>query len=120
MPEADNATIAQIKTFFSINLIILVLYGVPAMYILIKNKFKLEYAIIINISLYCTSFFIKTLIWTFMLSIKKDTSQSDTLQLMEVIASYSVEVSTYFFVFEMMFVYSLIQSTGPSDSLQRF
>ena len=101
--------------FTIMNTALFLIYSVPAFYVLKKFEFKLDKPAIINIIIYTFCFLIRAIMWS--LAWIYD-SQSDnnintfrgTMIILEYISVFILEISSYFFVFEMRSVQTLLRS----------
>ncbi len=95
--------------FFIMNFILFVVYMVPAFFVLRKFKLKLDRSALINIAIYAFAFLIRTIMWG-LAWIDGDTKHSKfrgTMIILEYVAAFIIEISIYYFVFEMASVRTL-------------
>ena len=108
--------------FFIANAILLVLYLVPASLVLYTFKFKMDRSALINIAIYTLSFLTRAVMWG--LASKNDdprkNENSDTYRgimiILEYVGAFVLDISMYFFVFEMMSVQSILKSESHQEN----
>jgi hypothetical protein len=87
-----------------------VLYSLPASYLAWKFKSELDSSALFNISLYLTSFFLRAFLWMLVAFYSKDEQFESAIIILEYAAAYVIEISNYFFVYEMEGVRVLLKS----------
>ena len=104
-------------TLFIANAILFVLYLVPASFVLKTFRFKLDRSVLINIAIYTLSFLTRAVMWglaAFYNNYKNKNDKSDIYRgvmiILEYFGAFVLEISIYFFVFEMMSVQSILVS----------
>ncbi|CDW75077.1 UNKNOWN [Stylonychia lemnae] len=108
----------QEQVYFIYNTAILILYSVPAIFIFLKTKAKLEKSVVINIILFIISFSLKFLTWLLNYLLVKNDTKLQGIQLVTFSASFLIELSLYHFIFEMMGVYVALQSATHEEYLR--
>jgi len=98
------------QIFFVANTVLFFTYLVPAVYVLHKFRLKLDKGALINIGIYTFSFFTRALMWGLAsINDNQDDKNNDVtfrgvMIIMEYLAAFILEISLYFFIFEMMSV----------------
>ena len=111
--------------FFIANAILLVFYMVPASLVLYKFKFKMDRSALLNIAIYTLSFLTRAVMWG--LASKNDdprnNDKSDIFRgimiILEYVGAFVIEISIYFFVFEMMSVQSILTSESHQENRKK-
>ena len=102
--------------FLYLNLGLLIIYSVPAFYLLVKSRMNLDLPALINILIYMMSFLLLTILWGLadwqpvLLSF---------MTLVEYFAVFTIEISLYFFVFEVQSVQAKLISRSHTENQDR-
>jgi hypothetical protein len=112
-------------TFFIANAILFVLYLVPASFVLHTFRFKLDRSVLINIAIYTLSFLTRAVMWG-LASYNDDPNKNDNsdifrgvMIILEYFGAFVLEISIYFFVFEMMSVQSILMSGSHEQNSRK-
>ena len=109
--------------FFIANAILLVVYLVPASLVLFKFKFKMDRSALINIAIYTLSFLTRAVMWGLASKNNEKNDNSDIFRgimiILEYIGAFVLEISIYFFVFEMMSVQSILTSESHQENRKK-
>jgi hypothetical protein len=111
------------EIFFVANTILFVVYLIPAVYVLYKFKLGLDRSALANIAIYILSFLTRAIMWGLAaFNEQPNTNKSIFRGIMinlEYVAAFVLEISMYFFVFEMMTVQSILLSNSYQQNKKR-
>jgi hypothetical protein len=112
-------------TFFIANAILFFLYLVPASFVLKTFRFKLDRSALINIAIYTLSFLTRAVMWG-LASYNDDPNKNDNsdifrgvMIILEYFGAFVLEISIYFFIFEMMSVQSILMSGSHEQNSRK-
>ena len=112
-------------TFFIANAILFFLYLVPASFVLNTFRFKLDRSALINIAIYTLSFLTRAVMWG-LASYNDDPNKNDNsdifrgvMIILEYFGAFVLEISIYFFIFEMMSVQSILMSGSHEQNSRK-
>ena len=78
-----------------------------------KFNFKLDRSALLNVSIYSISFTLRSVMWAVAGSL---TVLESWMTILEYVAAFVIEISLYFFVFEMQSVRVLLESQTPQEN----
>jgi hypothetical protein len=92
--------------FFSLNLILFIVYIIPACFVLRKFKLKLDQSALINITIYTACFFTRAIMWGLAWAYNEESAAvintyRGIMINLEYVSAFVLGISLYFFVFEM-------------------
>lgn len=98
------------------NLAMLLIYSIPASYLAYKFKRELDRSALINIAIYLTSFFLRAFLWMIVAFVNESEALESCIIVIEYVAAFVIEISMYFFVYEMEGVRVLLRSQSPQEN----
>jgi hypothetical protein len=83
------------------NFSMFIIYGIPAAYLAHKFRSELDRSALTNMSIYLSSFFLRAFLWMIVAFFSDNETFESSIIILEYLAAFVIEISMYFFVFEM-------------------
>jgi hypothetical protein len=95
------------ELFFYLNIALLIIYTVPALWLFYISKMNIDRSAIWNIMIYITSFLLRAILWG-VSNLEKESIIQGIMTIVEYLVAFVMQISLYFFVFEMKTVKEIL------------